>query len=96
MDQAEAPEAADTTPQAPDVGEGQAVGVAHDDVLDRAVAREEHADLAVELPGQLGQVAGELGRDHLLGRHPPAEGPFERADRRGLEAADVAVDVRDL
>ncbi len=95
MDEPQAPEAAEAPPQAADVREGQALGVSHDDVLDRAVAREEHPHLALELPGDLGQVPGELQGNHLLGGHPPAEGPFEGPDRGGLQAPGIAVDVRD-
>src|SRR4029079_11875557 len=61
MYEAQPAETAEAAPQAADVGERQAVGIADDDVFDRAVAREKHADLPVDLPGRLGQVAGELG-----------------------------------
>jgi len=61
-------------------------------VAERAVAADQHADLAADLAGDLAQVAGQLGRDDLAGRDAAAEGPLEGADLRGLESADVAFD----
>ena len=84
VDEAQAAEAADAAAQAADVGEGQAVGVAHDDVADVAVAAEQDADLAVEPAGGLGQVAGELGGDHLPRIDAAAVGALQSADSDAL------------
>ena len=93
VDQAQAAEAADAAAQAADVGKGQAVGVAHDDVADGPLAAEQHADLAVELAGDFGEVPGELGGDHLTGVDPAAVGALQGADLGRFDAADVAVDL---
>jgi hypothetical protein len=69
------------------------VGVAHDDVADDAVAPEQDADLPVELAGGLGQVAGQLGGDHLPRVDAAAVGALQGADFGRFDTADVAVDL---
>jgi hypothetical protein len=56
------------------------VGVAHDDVADDAVAPQEDADLAVEAPGSLGEMPGELRRDDVPRVDAAAVGALEGAD----------------
>jgi hypothetical protein len=56
------------------------VGVAYDDVADDAVAPQEDADLAVEAPRGLGEVAGELRRDDVPRVDAAAVGALESAD----------------
>ncbi len=78
---------------AADVRQLELVRVADDHPLDLALAVHEHADLPVQLPGLLGEVAGELGAHDLVGRDPAAEGVPERLQLAGLETEGVAEDV---
>ena len=89
--EAQTAETADTAAQTTHVGKVEALGVAEDDVADDPVAAEEDADLAAEPPRDLGQVARQLGRDHLARVHAAAVGAFEGAQIGGLDAAEVAV-----
>ncbi len=93
VDEPQAAEAADAAAQAADVGQGQAVGVAHDDVADDAVAPEQDSDLPVEPAGGLGQMPGELGGDHLPRIDPAAVGALQGADFGRFDPSDVAVDL---
>src|SRR6185312_10584813 len=95
VDEAQAAETADAAAQTADVGQRQAVGVSHDDVADLAIATQKHADLTVEAAGDLGQVAGQLGGDHLPGIDPAAVGALQGADLGRLDTTDVAVDLGD-
>ena len=54
---------------------------------------EQDADLPVEPAGGLGQVAGELGGDHLPRVDAAAVGALQGADFGRFDAADVAVDL---
>ncbi len=69
------------------------MGVADDDVADGAVAAEQHADLAAEPARDLGQVAGELRRDHLPRIDAAAVGALQGAQVGSLDAAGVAVNL---
>jgi len=89
----EAAEAVGARPGAPDVRQLERVSVADDHRLDVALAVEEHPHLAVGLEGDLGQVARQLGGDHLRGVHPAAVGAAERVQLALLEAEGVPVDV---
>ncbi|HEY8021421.1 MAG TPA: hypothetical protein VIH93_09980 [Thermoanaerobaculia bacterium] len=95
MDEAEAAEAPHPAAQPADVRQGQAVGVADDDVADRAVAAEEDADLAAELARDRGEVPGELGRDDLARLDAAPERALEGAELGRLDAAGIAFDVGD-
>ena len=93
VDEPQAAEAADAAAQAADVGQGEAVGVAHDDVADDAVAPEQDSDLPVEPAGGLGQMPGELGGDHLPRVDAAAESTLQGADLGRFDPSDVAVDL---
>jgi hypothetical protein len=93
MDQPEAAEAHLTGTGAADVGELELVGVAHHHLLDLALPVEEHADLAVGLQRELGEVPGQLGADDLVRGDPTAVGVAELLQLAGLEAEGVPVQV---
>ncbi len=93
VDQPQPAEPADAAPEAPDVGQGQAVGVSHDHVADDAVAPEEDTDLPVEPARGFGEVPGKLGGNDLPRVHTAAVGALQGADFGSLDAADVAVDL---
>ncbi len=78
---------------APDVGEGELAGVADHHPLHVPLAVEEHADLAVRLPGDLGEVARQLGRDHLPGVDPAAIGAAKGVELALLQPEGVSVDL---
>ena len=63
--------------RAADVGQLELARVADDDRVDVALAVEQHADLAVGLVRDLGEVAGELRRDDRLGVDAAAVGAAE-------------------
>jgi hypothetical protein len=94
VDQAEPPEASDASAEPPDVGEAQVGRVADDDVADRAVSPDQDADLAADLPRDLGEMPRQLRRDELAGRDAAAVGSLEGPPQGGLDAEEVAVDVR--
>ena len=89
----EAAQAALPGAAAADVGQLELARVADDDGLDVALAVEEHANLAVGLARDLGQVARELGRDNRAGVDAAAVGAAEGVELGGLEAEGVAEDV---
>ena len=93
VDQPQAAEAVRAGAAAPDVGQGELAGVADHDPLDVALAVEQHADLAADLAGDLGEVARQLGRDHLVGVDAPPVGAAQGVELGGLEAEGVAEDV---
>ena len=78
---------------APDVGERELAGVADHDPLHVALAVEQHADLTVRLPGDLGEVARQLGRDDLSGVDAAAVGAAECVQLALLQPERVAVDL---
>ena len=93
VDEPQAAEAADAAAQAADVGEGEAVGVPHDDVAHVAFAPEQDSDLPVEPAGGLGQMPGELGGDHLPRVDAAAVGALQSADLGRFDPTNVAVDL---
>ena len=93
VDEPQAAEAADAAAQAADVGQGEAVGVAHDDVADDAVAPEQDSDLPIEPAGGLGQMPGELGGDHLPRVDAAAVGALQCADFGRFDPSGIAVDL---
>ena len=78
---------------AADVRQLELVGVADHDLLDLALAVEQHADLPVGLARQLGEVAGQLRADDLVRRDAAAVGVAQLVQLAGLEAEGVAVQV---
>jgi len=78
---------------AADVGQLQLVGVADDDPLHVALAVQQHADLAVDLPRQLGEVAGQLRADDVVRADAAAVGVPQPLQLAVLEAEGVSVDV---
>jgi hypothetical protein len=71
------------------------VVAAHDHEGDLPLAGDEEADLAVDLPGDLRDLAGQFVRDDPLRRDAP---PVKLADAPDLgwpEAGQVAVDLLD-
>jgi hypothetical protein len=88
--QAQTAEAAVAGAQAAHLGQDQARGVADDDVLDGALARDQHADLAGHGAGDLAQIGPELGRDDLARRDPPTVDAFEGRDLGRLEARAIS------
>ena len=93
MHQPQAAQAVRAGAGAADVGQVELAGVADHDRLHVPLAVEQHADLAVRLPGDLGEVARQLGRDHLLGADAAAVGAAEGVELALLEAEGVAVDL---
>ena len=73
-----------------DVGQLERMRVAHHHRLDVALAVEQHADLAVRLAGEPGEVPRELGADDLMHRHVTAPGVLEVLELAGLEAQHVS------
>jgi hypothetical protein len=92
VDQAQAAEAAGGAAQTADVGQGDLRRVADEDVGDLAAPIDQHADLTVHRRRDLGEVAGQLGADHLGRGDPPPVDPLERLELARLEARDVAGD----
>ena len=80
-------------PGAPHVGQGELAGVADHHPLHVPLAVEEHADLAVRLPGDLGEVTRQLGGDHLPGVDAAAVGAAEGVELALLQPEGVAVDL---
>src|SRR5690606_27746665 len=95
MHQAQTAETSLATTGAPDLGHPELVGVADDDVLDLPLSGDEHAHLAPDLSRDLGQMAGELRADHLVGAQAPAVGVAKALDLGGLETECISVDVVD-
>jgi len=92
MHQPQAAKASAAPAQASDVGEHELGGVAHNDVTDRTVTADQHADLTTEVTGNFRQMAGELGGDDLIGWDATSVGSLERFALRRLDALRVAVD----
>ena len=67
MDQAQALEAAFGAALAGQGRNHQALGVAHQDVGHQALAVQEHPHLAVQVPGDFGQLPGQFGGEQLAG-----------------------------
>ena len=88
--QAQATQAHLAGTRAAHVGELELVRVADDHRLDVSLAVEEHADLAVGLQRELGQVPGQLGADDLMHGHVAAPGVLQVFELAGLEAQYVA------
>ena len=93
VDQPQAAQAVRAGAGPADVGEGELPGVADHDRLHVPLAVEQHADLPPHLAGELGEVAGQLGRDHLVGVDAAAPGPLQGLELGGLESEEVAGDV---
>lgn len=68
-------------------------GTADHHVLDVAASIQEYTDLTSNLPGDLGQRAGELVCDDAVRFEASATESFEGLDLARLEAAGVAVDL---
>jgi hypothetical protein len=91
--QAETAEAHLACTGAADVGKLELVSIPDHDPLDLALPVEEHADLAIRLERELGQMPGQLGADYLVRRDPTAVGVPELVEFAGLEAEGVPVQV---
>ena len=92
MQQAQATEAAGAGEGTAQLGDGDAVGVADDDVRYGTPPIDEHADLAADLLRQLGQVARQLRRHDLVRRQAASVQVLKGASLRRLEAAEVSVE----
>lgn len=79
--------------EAADVGEGQARGVADDDVLDGAAAVDQHADLAAGGEGGVEEGARELGREDPIGGDAAAEDALDGAGVARRKTVGVAEDL---
>jgi hypothetical protein len=71
------------------------LGVADCDVLDVALAINEHTDLSSGLVREFGELAREFGRDDSLRRNAPRVEFLNAAQLVGLETLRVAVYVAD-
>jgi hypothetical protein len=76
--------------RAADVRQHQPTGIPHDHPFDLALAGEQHAQLAVELGGELGEVPGQLGADQLVGPDSATVGRFQPVNLILLQAERVA------
>ena len=81
--------------RAADVGEDEAAGIAHHHPLDLPFPRQQHSELAVQLGTELGEVAGQLGADQLVGPDPATVGRLEPVNLVLLEPESVAEQVAD-
>jgi hypothetical protein len=72
-------EASGSAAEPSDFRQLQACGVPQDHIANDSVAGEQNADLTPKLAGERGEMSGQLRRNNLLGRHTPAEGPFQGA-----------------
>ena len=91
-DQTNAAQTAALTAYAREFREREAVGVAQDHALDPAAAIDEQAELAVEHLREVEQVAGEHGRDDVVGRDLARAEALQRPRLAALEIRGVAVD----
>ncbi len=62
-------------------------------MLDGTAAIDENADLPSDLPTELGQLAGEVLRQQLIGANTAPEQALKPTYLEGLEAVRVAEDV---
>ena len=93
MDEAQAAEPASARSDAADLGQVDARGIAHEDVLDFAAPADEEPDLALELARQAAQERGQLGGSDLGRTQAPPVYALESVLLAGLEARDIAGDV---
>ena len=90
--QPQAAEAPATGADAAKLGQVDARGVADEHVLDLAAPPDQDPDLALDLPRDLTQVRGKLGRRDLRGPEPPAVDALQRMLLARLEPGDIAAD----
>jgi hypothetical protein len=76
VDEPHTPQAGTPGPLPPEVGQEQALVVAHDDVLDTTAPVDDHADLPPQLDGYLGEEGCELEGDDLRGRYLSSVDPL--------------------
>jgi hypothetical protein len=62
-------------------------------VRDRALAIQQHADLAAEIVRELGELARELVREEAVGGKAAPVEALERVDLGGLETLGVSEDL---
>jgi len=70
--------------------------IPHDDAVDVALAADQDADLAVDLPGDLAKLPGQLEGEDPVNRDLAAVELLDAPDLAGLEAGCVAVNLVDL
>jgi len=93
VDQAEAAQSAPAGAQATPIGELDARWAADHHVLDIAPTVDQHADLATDLRGQLGQCASEVVRDEAVCLEASSAESLEGLRLTRLEAAGIAVNL---
>jgi hypothetical protein len=86
VNQAQPAKSARASPESPDVRKFEMRGVPENDVANKAVARQEDANLASKFQGKGGEIFGELRGYDLLGRDTPAENALQRGTLRLLDA----------
>jgi hypothetical protein len=96
LDEAEAAQAAAAGTQTAPVRQLGAGGATDQDVLDGPGAVEEHADLAADLAGEAGQLAGQFVRDEAVGGEPATDEALERLHLAGFETMRVAVNLDEV
>ena len=92
VQQAQAAEPAPTGSGATQIRDEQPLGVPDDHVGDRAAPIHQHADLSADAEGQLGQVAGQLRTDDLVGLDAPAIQVAQRPQVGRFEAIEFSVE----
>ena len=93
MDAAQAAEPATPGAQTPPIGQLCRVCIADHDVIDRAAAIHENADLAIDLEADLRELAGELVRQQPIDGQSSAEDALELSQLVRPEPARIPKDL---
>ena len=91
MDAAQAPQAAAAEAIAAEIRDDDLPVVTDDDVQHRPLAVENDADLPVQLPGALGEIARQFRTDQLAGGNPSPVDALERLQLTRLESGEVTL-----
>ncbi len=77
MDKAKPPEPSGSSSKPANVGKFEVSGVSEDYVAYDSVTGEQNAYLSAKLSGERGKMFGQFGRNDLLERDAPPEGPLQ-------------------
>ena len=92
MHQAKAAQSSDARALPSEIRQRDLSRVADDDIFDLSSPIDQHADLAADSSGALGEGAGKLRTRHSVCRYSPTIQSLERVELARRQAEDISVD----